>query len=132
MGEVVEFPPEDELGYWLCDCGCQTHYVRTDGEVECAHCGNLVSNAGGGYLRVPEYEAFIEKPDEVNHVVMLDSAETAIRRVLRRQEPDNMCALIVLWANGKISTWGKEIMETRAQRGWLRRGLECARRVLVE
>lgn len=132
MGEIVEFPAEEELGYWLCNCGCQTHYIRTDGEVECANCGVLASGlVGGGYLKVPKGEMLAEKPAEVNHVVILDSAETAIKRVLRRQEADNMRALIVLWADGKISTWGREWMETREQRGWLRRGLECARRAMV-
>lgn len=131
MGEVVEFQPE-ELGYWLCNCGCQTHYVRTDGEVECAHCGIIASGAtAGGYLKVPEGEMLAEKPAEVNHVVILDSAETAIKRVLKRQEPGNMRALVVLWDDGKISTWCKELAETRQQRGWLRRGLECARKALV-
>lgn len=129
---VVEFVPKDELGYWLCNCGCQTHYVRTDGEVECANCGNLASGpVAGGYLKVPEGEFLSEKPDEVQNVVILDSAEASIKRVLRRQSSDNIRALVVLWEDGLISTWGRDLTETRAQRGWVRRGLECARKTLV-
>ena len=132
MGSVVDFPVVDDLGYWLCNCGCQTHYVRSDGEIECANCGNLASGpAAGGYLKVPEGEIMPEKPDEIQHVVSLDSAEANIKRVLKRQTSDNMRALVVLWGDGLISTWGRELSETRAQRGWVRRGLECARKTLV-
>ena len=131
MGEVVTFP-EEELGYWLCDCGCQTHYVRTDGEAECAHCGNLASGAGsGGWLNTPPPECVTDKPVEISHVVVLDSADVAIRRVLKRHQSDNMRALVVLWADGIVSTWGDNVHETRAVRGWVRRGLETARKALV-
>lgn len=132
MGEIVEFPAEEELGYWLCNCGCNTFYVRTDHEVECAHCGDLASGlAGGGYIKIPEPEKLSDRPDEINHVVILDNAEMAIKHVLKKQSADNMRALIVLWADGHITTWCRELAETRKQRGWLRRGLECARKTLV-
>ena len=130
---VIEFPQQEpELGYWLCNCGCQTHYVRTDGEIECAHCGALASgDVGGGWIDLPPPEKMIEDfSGERHHIVALDGPDAAIRRMMKRNPAENASAVIVLWDDGMISTWGQPF-GTRDRRGWLRRGLESARKALL-
>ncbi len=133
MGEVVDLAErrEPELTLWRCDCGCITHYVRSDGELQCANCDEIVSD--NGFWRLPEGQTReIESGDgpETSRHDMGDS-DAALDAVLRFVNAQAAACVVVLQENGELLTWGNEF-KTRARRGWLRRRLDAARKMLVE
>lgn len=127
MGEVVEFPQEERL-VWRCNCGCKTHYACGDGSIECANCSNILE----GFWVPPENARIKEHDDseQISNIRDFDDPKYALKSFARRSDTDDICAMIVLARDGRVRTWGEEF-ETRAQRGWLRRQLEWARKMLV-
>ncbi len=135
MAEIVDFVArrEAKLGYWRCQCGCMTYYLRSDGCVECAQCRGIDSESG--YWRVPpddtdEPRAEMDDADPAVKIVDL-GAELSLARVLNRADPGVTFTAIILQHDGSMHLWSVDI-DTRARRGWLRRHLEAARKRLVE
>ncbi len=76
----------------------------------------------------PEPREF-DPNDPAKIVVDLNGADATIKRVLR-MDPEDLAALVVLLKDGMVKVWGPDFT-SRAERGWLRRKLEIARRVLT-
>ena len=134
MGDVVDLEArrEPDLGYWRCECGCMTYYLRSDGCVECAQCRGIDSESG--YWRVPpdetdEPRAEMDDADPAIRVVDL-GPELSLARVLEAANPDKTAAAIILQHDGALHLWSGDF-DTRAERGWLRKRLERARKRLV-
>ena len=135
MGEVVDFGArrEAELGYWRCECGCMTYYLRSDGCVECAQCRGIDSESG--YWRVPpddpnEPRAQMDDANPAVKIVDL-GPELSLSRVLNTADPDETAVAMILQHDGALHLWGCDF-DTRPQRGWLRKRLEAARKRLVQ
>lgn len=134
MSNVVAFPSRDDANIvWRCNCGCITHFVRADGEIECAQCGALAVDTGhdGEWrCRLPETPA---EPQECSpgdfKVTDLNSSEAAFRRVLRNADPEQAAVLIVLNTDGSLSAWGT--LETEEQREWFDRRMAEAKALLA-
>jgi hypothetical protein len=121
------------LAYWHCDCGCMTHYVRNDGELECAYCEEIVN--GAGFWRMPETDEALrlQRKDDVPTVTRIDMGDpdSCLRMILRRATVERTAAVIILQEDGHVTVWGQDFTP-RGRRGWLRRKLEIARKLVVE
>jgi hypothetical protein len=133
MAEIVELHRKPELGYWRCDCGCNTYRLRNDGEIECAYCEELTNSAGE--WRLPKSETAPTKAPEQSiniRVVDFNAPNVALKRVLGKIDIEATCAVVVIDLDGSFSVWGAPSdFSTRARRGWLRRRLEEVRRILI-
>ncbi len=119
---------EDRVSYWRCDCGCYTFWLRDDAEVECAHCGDV--SPGSGSWNVPRGPTNDPAADGRTQIE-LGHPDDALESLLRFVRAESTAAVVVCLDNGNVRAWGHEF-DTRARRGWLRRRLEDARRLLVE
>ena len=127
---VVQFAPkakeDQDRIVWRCRCGCLTHFVRADDEIECASCGNVSVDAGE-WRRRPAVGR-VEPPEVADTDVAvkdLGDADTAIRKILRDLAPGEMVGLVIVRDNGTITTWSGRT-ETEAQKQWLRDRLATA------
>lgn len=132
MADIVSFPTQ-ELGYWTCNCGCLTHRVRSDGEIECASCGTFASNIG--YWRKPSPdEAPREARDgdaEAFDTLDVDPVFSRKRHAKRVVDGEFIIALGIR-ADGALSTCRKNgTVVTDEQRDWLRRCLDRAYELIV-
>lgn len=116
FGKREPAPSQDRV-VWRCNCGCLTFFIRADQEVECAQCGVISADCGDWRARSPE-----EPDGDVAEVALgdvkvtdLNSSENAIRRVVKKIDPGNLIALVVLNADGSISTWGSADTEEQGQ-----------------
>lgn len=118
--------PQSDRVVWRCNCGCLTFFVRADQEIECAQCGTVAEDCGEWRARSPE-EPGGEVPEtslgDVK-VTDLNSAEHAIRRVVKKIDPASVVGLVVLNGDGSISAWGKA--ETDEQSDWMFQQLAVA------
>jgi len=123
--EVITFAPRApaEPLIWVCNCGCTTHYHRTDDGVECASCGNVAADLSG------EWRAKLsDAPDEPREldsttfrVTPLDTAATFMQRHAKRGSGD-VVAILILNDDGSFATWSGDMTgEDRA--AWLKRQL---------
>lgn len=62
-------------------------------------------------------------------VTDLNSADAAIKRVLRNADPDKMFALVVVNRDGSLSVWGGNLT-TDDQRQWFDRQMASAKALL--
>jgi hypothetical protein len=132
MSNIVTLPRRDaDKIVWRCDCGCLTHFIRADDEVECAQCGTLANGSGGEWRRnLPDVPAIIGEVESGDvQVTDLNSADAAIKRVLRKVDADQMFALIVVNTDGSLSVWGRTL-KTDDQRDWFDRKMADAKAFL--
>lgn len=116
---------------WRCNCGCLTFFVRADQEIECAQCKTISADAGSWRARSPEEPLGAVEEVEADDVIVTDLGDPfhAIRRVLKKVDPDNVAALIVINNDGSLSTWGAA--DGKAQAGWMRRRVSSALKLIV-
>lgn len=134
MGEVVNLSRTSEADLvWVCNCGCQTFRLRADGESECAACETLSAGETGGWRRRlpdPTFGADMPTTEGATSCTSLGSADAAIKRVLRKADPDNLAALATIHSDGRISTWSMDT-DTRSRKAWLRKRMRTAYRLMV-
>lgn len=129
MSDVIAFrKPEPDRLVWRCGCGCTTHYVGPDA-IECAACGDMQA-AGEWRKMLPDEPA---EPREIENgdvnVTSIGSPSAALRRLLKNADPEQLVALAVIHADGRVSAWGD--IEPGDQSEWLDRRLADVRRMLV-
>lgn len=127
---VIDFPVKEDL-VWVCGCGCSTHFVYEDGHIECASCRDTVTGAWDAERKdeAPEPK---ERPEQFSKTLIdFDSEESALRDVLRLADKERSVAVIVMQEDGLTRAWGKEF-DTDEKRAWFDRGLNHARRSLLE
>ena len=133
--KVIKFPdPKAQHSYWVCGCGCMTHLIREDGEIECMSCGVLANGTDGGlYFHKPEgvrreYEQLEESPFTVGDNV--DALPH--RRWAERLKAGEFMIMIGLRRDGQVATHGSlDDLETVDQKTWLRRQLRAAYKLLT-
>lgn len=132
MGNVVSLPRRDaDRIVWRCDCGCMTFFVRADDELECAQCSVLTRGETGEWRKnLPDVPAKVDETETGDvKVTDLNSASAAIKRVLRKADPDKMFALVVVNRDGSLSVWGGDLV-TDDQREWFDRQMASAKALL--
>lgn len=133
MTNVISLPPRNQdKVVWRCGCGCITHFLRADGEMECAQCGVLAEGDTGEWrVNLPDTPA---KPRETEtgdvKVTDLNSSDAAIRRVLKNADTSTMVALVVLHDDGALSVWGEDL-DTDERRDWFDRRIADAKAMLT-
>lgn len=126
-------PGPADVGYWTCNCGCTTHRVRSDDEIECGSCGELAN--GIGYWRKP-------LPDEAPREAMDADAEVfttadsdpqfARRRHAQRVTNGEFIIAIGIAPDGGLATCRQSgAVVSDEQRAWLRRRLDHAYDIIV-
>ena len=128
---IIEFPMQ-EPSYWVCSCGCMTHFVRQDGAAECANCGEDGSPEGF-YLDLPDGPN--REPDDAGllrlHSLHLhDGSEFAIKRFAERMKAGEFNVIIGIREDGTVGSVAPVMPDTPEQWKWLRRRLREAYELL--
>ena len=131
--KVVPFPGKtegeaDEDRIWVCDCGCQTHYVHEDGNIECAACYEITTE--GNWRVGPTVELAEDLP-----LCSIKNTGPDDQFIFRRfaQEvvkADVIAAALFREDGGQRTVFCTEAKpETESERRWFRRR---ARRMLAD
>lgn len=126
MSNVVDLPGKaPDLGYWRCNCGCMTFYLRSDGEPECAQCEGLVVSSDGGWRTPEAAHPTMSPPDEAADTILdLGDPNLALKYVLQRASAQDLAFVALAAKDGKLRTWGNA--EGEEQKAWVRRRLNDA------
>lgn len=108
---------------WICNCGCSTFELRSDGAAACAACDTPQSVDGAGWSSWSAQSAKAE-PETFRDVQGNGSVEFARRRVAQMATDETAAVVVVVRRDGSISTWSEA--ETAAQSKWCRRRLKQA------
>ncbi len=107
MTKIVDFPKEkteEKLLIWVCNCGCVTFELFSDGSAICANCGAVSGNGG---WNPPENAS--EHNGEVISVVRgngPDEPDDFTRALVARRMADPKCVFsTALLEDGTISVW---------------------------
>lgn len=110
MSEVVEFPRahDEKPGYWVCDCGCWSFMLRSDGVSICAKCQGEASKTdevSGWRDRLPIPPSSEEMASGYpQNITRMQSSEAARSSTLRSVDGETI-ALIVVQSNGEWRAW---------------------------
>ena len=106
MAEVVEFKKPSPL-IWVCECGCTTFQIFSDGNVTCAGCGAPHADEGSGWLDLPpENQHSGLDPDKTYRDVMGNgSVDFARQRLIRMAQSLENALIMVARYDGSISLW---------------------------
>lgn len=120
--EKAKKTPAEPL-IWICQCGCSTFELMSDGTVRCAIC--LLSSPGpeGGWYP-PDTDRQWEGDTPVRDISANGDVDFAKNRVRRYANEDDIATLLVLKENGNLHLWCK--VETPEQLEWLKRKFETA------
>lgn len=118
MGNVVSLSKPDPM-VWVCNCGCTTFLLLSDGTATCAACDSLTDGLGAGWLEAKEDR----RTETVAHETFADiqgngSVEFARRRVAKMAMEETASLLIVARKDGSISAWYEA--ETEDQVEWVK------------
>lgn len=130
---VIDFPKEEE-SYWLCNCGCMTHYVRISGEIECGSCETIIGE-NGEWVHYPPTSKSREINDETaDEDLPYDNIIGTFlhSRFISRARDGEFVVLIGIEKSGTVSISKKtNIIETVEQRHWFRKCLRDAYKLVV-
>ena len=110
---------------WICDCGCSTFELLSDGSARCAACEADHEGIGSGWLeRSEERKAGHTEAETFSDVQGNGSVGFARRRVAKMASDENAVLLVVARQDGSMSTWA--IAETADQVEWAEQRLKQA------
>jgi hypothetical protein len=128
---VVAFPKAKPM-IWACNCGCATFELRDDGKAACAICGeHPVGYSGGWYEDIKDGP---NRPDDapgaLRDVHGNGSIEFARRRTAQIASEDDAVAIVVLRADGQVTTWSG--IDSAARVKWMRAKLKQAAGLIAD
>jgi hypothetical protein len=135
VSNVVDFkkgPGPDEM-IWICECGCQSFWLRADFKAECLTCGAIPSDENGEWrtqLPTPPETAEPVDGDLVKSVV-IDSDVLALRQTLAMADVEKTCFVAVVQKNGHVRTFGDTIGHQEGIE-WVDERLADVRRMIVQ
>lgn len=135
MADIISFPERpgnEDIPVWRCNCGCITHFARSDGSLECANCQDIAADGTGSWrIDLPDVP---EKPERTDtgdvKVTDFNDQSVAIRRIFRRAEDESLAGIVLLKNNGSITCWSHGF-DTSEQVEWLDHKMSEARKLLV-
>lgn len=128
---VIAFP-EAEIGYWVCACGCITHKVRSDGEIECASCGHLSCDVGVWRQPEPGPPKDIEEGEPQPFGTRFEDPAFSRRRFSQRVLDGEFVITVGMAGDGALATSRADLEPmTGEQKAWLRRRLDEAFRLIT-
>ncbi len=112
---------------WVCDCGCSTFYVVSDGSAECAACTEVAGVPLGGWKDFDH-----DKTSEIEHPTSDVSAnglvEFARRRIVSLASDEDAVLVIVAKSNSWTCAWSE--VETPEQMEGVRKRLKDAEEII--
>lgn len=126
MSNIVNLTPPP-VKIWVCNCGCTTFELASDGTTTCAACFNVSSDHGGWAPR-PEQASTVPQEGQFRSTRGNDSVDFARRFTLRKANAESACVIMSAIDDGSISVWANA--ETSEQIEWAVRRLEDAVKVL--
>jgi hypothetical protein len=131
MADVVDFPVrvEAEVLVFVCDCGCSTFLLRSDGETECASCSEISSGDGGGWS--DHLQGAGDVADGVEIFVDIQdggSVDFARASAARRAGGDDRVMIMSVGSDGGVSVWAA--VDTVERRDWALRRLDEMRTII--
>lgn len=128
---VLAFPKAKPL-IWVCNCGCATFELRDDGKAVCAVCGDHpVGYSGGWYEDIKDGKP---RPDDAPGAIFNThgngSVEFARRRTAQIASKDDVVTIVVLRADGQVTTWSGIDRPSRVK--WMRSKLKQAAGLIAD
>lgn len=130
MSDVIQLHPKakepEKRILWVCNCGCNTFHNLESGDIECANCGTVQNNIGGGW-RTPLPPATNVEPSDENEIKTLDGVieDFGRRHIEAKVSDDTISGIFLVHRTGAVQTW-TQFIETTEQRDWLRGRLQVA------
>lgn len=132
---IINFPdPRAEKSYWVCGCGCMTHYALATGEIECASCGYIPRpSCDGIYLHKPNGIIREMGNIPVMPFTVTDNGAFSRQRWAKRVGAGEFVVLIGVRMDGLVATscFEDDVLETPEQKSWLREKMRDAYRLLT-
>lgn len=127
---VVEFPRDEPKQIWICDCGCASFVLWSDGGGRCSACDAVLDVDGGGWL-----ERIAGGPDRLGDaeavytdINMNGVADLARRRLMTKAQDPAAQLIIVAAEDGTLSAWSSA--NCAAQYEWVYRKIDDAKAML--
>lgn len=124
---VVQFPGDEPVSFWRCNCGCMTSFARSDGNLECANsdCGAVHENDGQWRIPARSKGKTREEKDKDTTIVDFNHPKHAKYRMKDIAEDETVLAIVIVREDGRVSTWGIDF-QTDEQKTWIRENMDCA------
>lgn len=108
---------------WVCNCGCITGVLYSDGEFICANCDTPADASASFMDRSESPRIAIERKDAFK-IVDMNTTQAAFNRIVRNLQTrhDEVVGFFVMYANGQSSNWYS--LEGDKQCDWAIAGLE--------
>lgn len=122
--KVVPFPVKTEAEedrIWICECGCQTHYVHEDGRIECAICGEITTE--GNWQTGSEIESAVDQIVH-DHIIVSDGDDNFMFRRFAAEvvKPDVVAAALFRESGSQRTLYRTgDLPKNEAERRWFRR-----------
>lgn len=124
MADIVQLHQPQPMT-WVCDCGCSTFSLLSDGTAQCAACDADHEGHGSGWLdRSEDRRTAHEEGDTFADVQGNGSIEFARRRLARIAADEDAVLIVVAKKCGRLSVWS--VAETEEQAEWAQRKLKQA------
>lgn len=124
MGDVVDLTPPEAL-IWVCDCGCSTFHLLSDGVAYCSVCREPVIGSNAGWqdntISAGEREEpLIPRSDHQGN----GSPEFALALARRSANGNDVKLIIVADESSRTRVWAAA--ETSAQMEWCKERVQDA------
>ncbi len=129
MSNVVDLHQPDPKA-WICDCGCMTFVVLSDGTFECANCQVISAPDHGGWSDI--MQGGLSDKDSAEAFMTVhggDSVEFTKARLKRLASDDDVECIAVIKSTSKVHVWSAA--ETQEQVEWTHRRLDDAKDVVA-
>lgn len=128
MTKVVDFRQKDPM-IWVCDCGCSTFNLLSDGKAACSVCAAPVVGAVDGW----QDDTITARPREKPLVPRNDhqgngSAEFALALIRKSVMSDAAVLIVVAESDSRTRLWAAA--NTKEQIKWTRERLKDAETLL--
>lgn len=129
MADIINFKPETRI--WICECGCATFHLRSDGKAECAACGKVATAEGQGWFdTLSEKQRDPDLDNPLYDIAGNSSVDFARRRMVKLASGDDNAIIIIVENDGTIRTWS--VVETEEQEEWAKRQIESALDLIID
>ena len=105
MADVVDFPARPQQ-IWVCECGCASFDLRSNGTSSCSVCGLVTTGDKGGW-----FDEIADGPDfPADQEVFRDfnwngSIEFARHQILQAAADKTARAVVVVWQGERMTCW---------------------------
>lgn len=124
MADIVQLQQPQPMT-WVCECGCSTFTLLSDGTAQCAGCDADHEALGSGWLdRSKDRRTPHEEADTFTDVQGNGSVEFARRRLARIASDDDAALVVVAKQDGRVSSWA--IADTDDEITWAKARLADA------